>query len=376
METEKKNPIRECYQLGHSIWYDNIERKILKNGEFSLLISKYGVVGVTSNPTIFDKAISKSSDYDEQIKTLAKQGKNVHEIYDSLVIQDIGEAADALLPIYQKSKGIDGYVSIEVLPEYAHDAEKTIEYAKRIFNQLGRKNVLIKVPGTEEGCNAITELVYEGINVNVTLLFSLQQYKSAAKAYLLGLERRVKDGKNLKEINSVASVFVSRIDTRIDKMLEDLANTENDAAKKGILLKLRGKAAVANSKIIYQHFKEISLSKEFKKFENNGASMQRVLWASTGTKNPEYTDVKYVEELIGPNSVNTVPHQTLFAFYDHGIVKSTIEDDVTGAVDVLKQLSALGIDINTVCSDLEKEGIAAFCNSFDSLINSIRSKMS
>lgn len=374
-KAHSSNPLRELYAGGQSPWYDNIERRLFKTGEFAKLINEYGIVGVTSNPTIFDKAISGSSDYDEQIKVLIKSNSGSYEIYDELVIQDIGAAADMLLDIYKRTDGTDGYVSIEVLPQYAHDSKSTVEYARKVFQWLNRKNILIKVPGTKKALPAITELITEGINVNVTLLFSVAHYEAIAKAYIDGLKERAAAGERLDNVISVASVFVSRIDTKIDKMLENMAKEESAKLNCRGILELRGKAAVANSKMIYQRFKEIFFSEEFDELRKKGAKFQKVLWASTSTKNPDYRDVKYVEELMGPYSINTMPHQTALAFYEHGVVKSTIEEGIDEAKNVLTKLKDHDIDIDSVCNELQKEGVRAFSDSFNSLIASIEKKI-
>jgi transaldolase len=330
---------------------------MFETGEFAKLIDEYGIMGVTSNPTIFDKAISSSSAYDEQIKKLLATHSNSYDIYDELAVSDIGKAADMLSGIYKATKGKDGYVSIEVLPQYAYDPEATIEYAKKIFGWLNRKNILIKVPGTREALPAITQLIAEGINVNVTLLFSLADYEAIARAYIKGLNKRLRGKKDLPGVTSVASVFISRIDTRIDKMLENRVVASEAKLEQRRILDLRGKAAVANSKLIYKRFKELFFTKEFAELKAKGANIQRVLWASTSTKNPDYKDVKYVEELIGPNSINTMPHQTVMAFYDHGVVKTAIENDMDQALEVIKKLQAYGIDVNEVCQERQKEGV-------------------
>ncbi|NQU73997.1 MAG: transaldolase [Candidatus Omnitrophica bacterium] len=376
MEVEERlNPLKALYRLGQSPWYDNIERRLFKTREFNRLINEYGIVGVTSNPTIFDKAIRGSSDYDEQIQHLVKAKKKSYQIYDELTIKDVATAADMLSKIYKNTNGLDGYVSIEVLPEYAYDSKKTVSYAKKLFKRLNRKNILIKVPGTKQGIPAIRELIAEGINVNVTLLFSVSQYEAIAKAYIEGLNNRLRKNKKLEDVASVASMFISRIDTKIDKILEEKASKETSSVKKEKILGLRGKAAVANSKIIYQRFKGTLLSNWFRELTKKGGKVQRVLWASTSTKNPNYRDVKYVEELIGPHSINTIPHQTVFSFYDHGLVKPTIEEGIAEAKEVLDELNALGIDIEKVCDELQEAGVKAFIGSFNSLIKSIEEKV-
>ena len=359
-----ENPLKKLYQLGQSPWYDNIERKLFKTGEFKNLIDHYGIVGVTSNPTIFERAVLSSDEYDEQILRLIDKKKTLREIYDELTIADVSEAADELRSIYEKTNAVDGYVSIEVLPEYAHDAVKTIDYARMVFKKINRPNIMIKVPGTTQGPQAIRQLISEGINVNVTLLFSIPQYEAIAQAYIEGLKDAANKGADLSKIASVASVFVSRIDTKIDKML--------DQAPGGAALK--GKAAVFYMKMIYKKYREIFSSAEFGALKQKGARLQRVLWASTSTKNPAYRDVKYVEELIGPDTINTMPHETVLAFFDHGAVKQTIKEDMRLAESQLDSLRSLGIDIEKVCDQIQDEGVRKFSESFDSLLSSINQK--
>jgi transaldolase len=348
--------------LGQSPWYDNIDRRLIQNGELQELIT-LGVTGVTSNPSIFEKAINGSAVYDETIQTLAKAGRSPEQIYDVITVEDVQSAADLLSGIYQKTQGRDGYVSLEVLPEYAHDSVKTIEHARRIYKEVARPNLMIKVPGTKEGPEAITALTREGINVNVTLLFSLKQYEASARAYLDGLKARARDGHALEHVCSVASVFVSRVDTKIDKRLAELKED-----------RLRGKIAVANAKMIYQAFKSLFSGETFRELSSQGAQIQRVLWGSTSTKNPNYVDVKYVDELIGQNSVNTLPHNTLEAFLDHGTVKLTLETDLNEEKKYLEQLEDLRIDLNEICDEIQQQGVQAFSDSFDALIEAIGRK--
>jgi len=358
------NPLRKLYQAGQSPWYDNIERRLFKTGEFKKLIDDYGIVGVTSNPTIFEKAVASSSEYDKQIFKLTEEGKTPQEIYDELTIADVSSAADELREIYNKTNKLDGYVSIEVLPEYARDPAKTIDYARKIFNRINKPNIMIKVPGTKEGLEAIRQLISEGINVNVTLLFSVPQYEAIAGAYIEGLRDRIKSNKDVKGIASVASVFVSRIDTKIDKMLDDVGAPD-----------LKGKIAVSYMKMIYKRYREIFFGEEFKPLSAKGANVQRVLWASTSTKNPAYKDVKYVEELIGPDSINTMPHETVLAFADHGIVKQAVEENLDLAKSHLDDLKSSGIDLESICDQIQAEGVKKFKESFDLLIGSIEQKV-
>ncbi|MFH1847845.1 MAG: transaldolase [Candidatus Omnitrophota bacterium] len=368
------NPLIKLSELGQSPWYDNIERRLFDSGEFDKLITEYGILGVTSNPTIFEKAVQSSDLYDSQIQELTLKGKSAEEVYDDLTIEDVGRAADALKGVFDRSKGMDGYVSIEVLPKFAHDVKQTVEYATRIFSRLNRKNIMIKVPGTKNGCRAITELIGKGINVNVTLLFSVPHYDAIARAYIDGIKNRIDSGGDASGVRSVASVFVSRIDSRIDSALELLAEEEADPDKRQKILALRGRSAVANMKMVYQRFKQLFFNEGFKELAKKGANIQRVLWASTGTKNPAYSDIKYIQELIAPDSINTIPHKTLIAFHDHGDPKLTIEEDTYGAEKDLDFLKTLGIDIDLVCDQIQDKGVQAFVDSFDSLIGSIRNK--
>lgn len=354
------NTLKRLYKLGQSPWYDNIDRRLLDSGELKDIIEN-GIVGLTSNPTIFQKAVAASDIYDEQIKTLAKQGKSPKEIYDEVTIFDVRKAADLLRDIYLKTKRQDGYVSIEVYPEYAHDPQNTVRYAKKIYEKIGRDNIMIKVPGTEEGYEAIRTLIREGINVNVTLLFSVEHYERAATAYIEGLKDRLKDGRTIEGVASVASIFVSRIDTKVDKFLDE---QKEDS--------LKGKIAVANTKMIYQKFKKLFSDENFGNLRQNGANIQRPLWASTSTKNPLYRDVKYVEELIGKDTINTIPHATMEAFLDHGRVSLTIEENLEDAKGALKRLDELKIDISQVCQTIQDEGVDAFQASFDKLIDTIQ----
>jgi transaldolase len=348
--------------LGQSPWYDNMDRRLIQNGQLQKLIA-LGVTGVTSNPSIFEKAINGSGVYDDTIQALARAGKSPKQIYDVITVQDVQAVADLLSEIYMKSGGRDGYVSLEVLPEYAYDPVKTIDHARQIYREVARPNLMIKVPGTREGQEAIRVLSREGINVNVTLLFSLAQYEASAMAYLDGLRQRLEEGHSSRDVFSVASVFVSRIDTKVDERLEELRED-----------RLKGKIAVANAKMIYQRFKTLFFGQTFRKLASQGAHIQRVLWGSTSTKNPDYRDTKYVDELVGRDTVNTLPHHTLEAFLDHGTPKLSIEKDLPKAKEHLEQLKDLGIDLNESCDAIQKQGVDAFSESFNQLISAIRRK--
>jgi transaldolase len=363
--TMAKTPVKQLGEVGQSVWLDYISRSLLKRGRLKKLIG-LGITGMTSNPTIFDKAINSGSDYNNQIQELQGQGKSTFEIYDDITVKDIQDAADIFRPTYNKTKGLDGYVSLEINPKLAYNTQETIEEGKRLAAKVNRPNVMFKVPATDAGYEAIAALLAERINVNVTLIFSLEQYKKTADAYLKGIKGLLQNKGDARSIRSVASVFVSRVDTAVDKLLDQFQ--EEDAAS------LKGKGAVANSNLIYRAYTEIFSGNEFKEMEKQGASVQRVLWGSTGTKNSAYSDIKYVAELIARDTVNTVPENTLEAFLDHGIVQETITADADEAQGIIDSLQGLGIDINDVCAKLLEDGVVAFEQSFDSLLNAIEKK--
>jgi transaldolase/glucose-6-phosphate isomerase len=361
-------------KAGQSIWYDNIRRAMLETGDLSKKIAEDDLRGVTSNPTIFEKAITGSTDYDEQMRTLVQQGASVSDIYEALVLDDIRTAADILKPVYDKTDGVDGYISLEVSPRLAYDTAGTIEEATRLFRTLNRPNVMIKIPAAQEGLPAIEECIYRGININVTMIFSIENYEQVAEAFIKGLERRAAEGKTVDHIASVASFFVSRVDTAIDSDLEYRARHAQTPEEKATLEALAGRAAVANAKLAYQKFKEIFRGERFGKLKEKGAQVQRCLWASTGTKNPQYSDVLYVDNLIGPETVNTIPPQTYTAFRDHGKVAPTLEANLAEARSTIAQLAEIGINLEEVTDKLQKDGLAAFVGSFDTLIESIEAK--
>lgn len=354
--------INEISTYGQSIWYDNIRRAMLKSGELQNLINQ-GVTGVTSNPSIFEKAIVGSNDYDIAISALVKKGLDLNSIYESLVIEDIQAAADALLPIYNQTNAKDGYISLEVRPTLSHDTAGTVEEARRLFSTLERPNVMIKVPATPEGMPAIETLIAEGINVNVTLIFSLAQYEEVAKAYITGLQKRLTAGKAIDKIASVASFFVSRVDSMTDAALLKLGRND-----------LAGKTAIANAKIAYERFLEIFHGDQWDSLEKLGAQKQRPLWASTGTKNPAYSDTLYIDELIGQDTVNTVPPATLSAFLNHGNANLTLTRGLDTAHQQLVELKKAGIDLNQITSTLLEDGLAAFVKSFETLMAGIEEK--
>ncbi|MFH0940435.1 MAG: transaldolase [Candidatus Omnitrophota bacterium] len=366
--------LKKLYQLGQSPWYDNIDRRLIDSGELRSFFDM-GIVGVTSNPTIFEKAINGSAVYDEKIKRLKQEGKSIEAIYDDLTADDVRDAADMLSGVYDRTEGLDGYVSIEVLPLYAHDPIKTVEYARHIHKKVGRKNIMIKVPGTPQAPEAIRTLISEGISVNVTLLFSVEQYEHIALAYMDGLRDRLRLGLDLKSVSSVASVFISRIDTKIDNILDVFINREAGVEARDKVVSLKGKIAVANAKFIYRRFKELFDDRIFGDLKAWGARVQRPLWASTGTKNPGYSDCIYVDNLIGPLTVNTMPHQTVLAFMDHGRLALTLESDLERAEAYASQLGELGVNLKTICDEAQKEGVLAFGRSFDTLMDSLKAKI-
>ena len=366
------NRIAELHSLGQSIWYDNIERKLLENGELAGLIKRGDIRGVTSNPSIFNKAIGKTNDYNDVLKSLAHDGMSAEEIFYELAVEDIRSAADLFRDLYDQTGGADGFVSLEVSPTLAHDAEKTALEVKRLWDWVNRPNLMVKIPATIEGLSAIRKSIAAGINVNVTLIFSLVRYAAVIDAFMSGLEDRLAAGQPVDSIASVASFFVSRVDTKVDKQLEEVVkNGGADASKANRLL---GKAAIANARLAYELFLETVNSDRFKKIEREGGQKQRPLWASTSTKNPAYRDVVYVEELIGPHTVNTMPPQTLDAFRDHGESAVTITRDTKLAHQEIADIEALGIAMSTVTKELEDEGVKAFADAFEDLLKTIEER--
>jgi transaldolase len=368
------NPLVELTRLGQSIWYDNIERKLIQSGELRRLIEEDGLRGVTSNPAIFEKAISGSDLYKDQLEELARQGKTAVEIYEALAISDIQSAADVLRPVYDKTGGADGFVSLECSPLLAHDTAGTIDEARRLWKAVDRPNVMIKIPGTPEGMPAIEECIYEGININITLLFSLESYEQTMQAYIRGLTRRAAEGKPAESVSSVASFFVSRIDTAVDRQLEQKIGESKSDEERSRLSALLGRAAIANAKMAYQKFKEVFHGEPFRGLREKKAQVQRPLWASTSTKNPAYRDVYYVEKLIASETVNTLPPQTLAAFRDHGEARITIEDDLEGERARLEQLEAAGISLDQVTTQVLADAVRLFVEPFEKLIASIESQ--
>src|SRR3989440_1683885 len=368
-----KNPLFELYEAGTSVWLDYIRRSLMTSGELKRMIEDDAVVGMTSNPTIFEKAIGGSSDYDDTLKSLVDGGRSDEEIMLSLIVEDIQMAADVLAPVYEQTRHKDGYVSIEVLPRVADDTQGTITMAHDLFDRVGRPNIFVKIPATDAGLPAIEQCIADGLNINITLMFSVKVYEDVARAFLRGLQRRLKAGHPV-DVASVASFFVSRVDTAVDKLLEQKIAATKDSAEQARLRKLMGKAAVANAKMAYQAFLKIFNGPEFADLRGAGASVQRCLWASTGTKNPAYSDVMYVEELIGPETVNTMPQQTMMAFKEHGEVRPSLLENVDGARKLLSDLAAIGIDMDKVTSDLRVDGVKLFADSIDKLLEEIANK--
>jgi transaldolase len=363
------NQLRELAAAGQSVWLDNIKRSMFASGELQTLLDA-GLRGMTSNPTIFEKAIGHGSDYDAQINELKGSVTDPVALFEALAIRDIRSACDAFKPVFESTGGLDGYVSLEVSPTLAHDTAGTIAAAARLWKAVDRPNVMIKIPGTPEGCPAVRATIAAGINVNVTLLFSVDRYANAATAYIEGLEDRVKAGLPIAGIASVASVFVSRIDTAIDKTLD-----ARIAAGEGDLAALRGKAGIANLKLTYQRFEQLFHGERFKALKAKGAAVQRPLWASTSTKNPAYDDLMYVVTVVGPDTVNTMPPNTLEALLDHGNVKpDTIHADLPGATASIEALAAKGVILHDVTEQLVAEGVASFAASFNDMLAAISGK--
>ena len=368
------NPLLQLKTFGQSVWYDNIDRAQLISGQFKRLLDEDGVVGVTANPTIFQKSVSHGDAYDEQMTQLIKEGKSTNEIYETLIVRDVCTVADLLRPIYDRTNRQDGFVSLEVSPELAHDTERTLAEVRRFWKMVDRPNLLIKIPATPEGIPAIQQALTEGININITLIFSLDDYRSVADAYLSALEERNAEGKEIGHIASVASFFVSRVDTLVDQLLEDRIKATSDSAEQQKLKSLEGKAAIANARLVYQEFKRVFSTPRFETLKHSGAHVQRPLWASTSTKNPAYRDVLYAEELIGPDTVDTMPLETIENFRDHGRVSRTIENDIPQASAEFAALEEVGIHYDQVTQQLQDEGVQKFTDSFHELFKGIDSK--
>jgi transaldolase / glucose-6-phosphate isomerase len=367
-----KNPLKELLDYGQSMWLDYIRRDLFTTGKLKQMIADDGLRGMTSNPSIFEKAIADSSLYDDQLKSLASRNDlDATGRYEQIAIRDIQTAADILHPVYVESNFRDGYVSLEVSPYLARKTRETMDEARRLWKTVQRENVMIKVPGTGEGIPAIRQLISEGININVTLLFAQEVYEKVAEAYIAGLEDLARKGGDLKKMAGVASFFISRIDTLVDSLLNDRIKKTSDATGQALLKSLLGKVAIANGKLTYQRYERIFSGPRWQALATRGAQTQRVLWASTSTKNPAYRDVIYVEELIGPATVNTMPPATIDAFRDHGRVRKSLTEDVPGAQKVMDDLARAGISIQEVTDKLTDDGVKLFADAFDKLLAAV-----
>ena len=373
LETSKAtNPLKALLGYGQSLWLDYIRRDLLTGGKLKKMIEDDGLRGMTSNPSIFEKAIADSSLYDDMLQSLAsRKDLTVTERYEQIAIRDIQGAADILRPVYDESQFHDGFVSLEVSPLLALETQKTIDEARRLWKTVDRENVMIKVPGTAQGIPAIRQLIGEGININVTLLFAQEVYEEVADTYIAGLEELAKRGGNLKRMAGVASFFISRIDTMVDSIIDDKLKATTDPGKQALLKSLKGKVAIANGKLTYQRYQHIFSGPRWQTLASKGAQTQRVLWASTSTKNPAYSDVMYVEELIGPDTVNTMPPATIDAFRDHGKLRKSLTEDVPGAKKVMDDLAKAGISIQEVTTKLTTEGVKLFADAFNKLLQAV-----
>ena len=371
------NRIKQLFrEEGQSAWQDDISRDMLNEGSIRTAIEETGIRGLTSNPTIFEKAIAAGSAYDEEIGGLLERDLDAHAIFETVAVRDIQGATDLFRTIYESSEGGDGFVSIEVSPLAARDPAVTTADARRLWSAVDRPNLMVKIPGTVEAAPVIEQMLTEGININITLLFSVAAYERVARAYISALAARQAAGQPIDRIASVASFFVSRVDTLVDKLLDEKIAATGDATQKGWLQSLKGKAAIANAKIAYQSFERLFSGAEWDSLAAAGADVQRPLWASTSVKNPAFPDTMYVDELIGPHTVNTMPRPTIAAFLDHGTVARTIDKDLSGAYKTMEDLAAAGIDIDAVTTQLEDEGIASFAKSYDSLLAGVAAKRS
>jgi transaldolase/glucose-6-phosphate isomerase len=369
---QPENPLKALIRFGQSVWFDYIRRDLITTGQLAHLIEDDGLRGMTSNPAIFEKAFAGSPDYTKPLAELARRGDlDAKGIYEHLAIRDIQDAADALRGVYDKTKGRDGYVSLEVSPYLAHKTQETIDEARRLWKTVARDNVMIKVPGTPEGIPAIRKLIGDGININVTLLFAEKVYEEVAEAYIAGLEDLAGRGGDLSRIGSVASFFVSRIDALIDGKIADTLKNPPAGTDQSLLRSLQGKVAIANAKLTYQVYKQIFSGPRWQALAGRGAETQRVLWASTGTKNPAYSDVLYVEELIGPDTVNTVPPATFDAFRDHGKPRASLEENIDAAHKTMLDLGRAGISMKAVTDQLTEDGVKLFADAFDKLLAAV-----
>ncbi len=372
--TRSQNPLLDLQKQGQSVWLDYIRRNIITNGELQKLIDQDGLRGITSNPSIFEKAIGGSSDYDDLLAQLLSQGMSSGDIYERIAVRDIQDASALLLPVYKSTNKRDGYVSLEVSPTLARNTQGTIEEARRLWKTVNRPNIMIKVPGTPEGVPAVRQLISEGINVNITLLFSQEAYSQVAHAYAEGLKEAIKAGKDISGIASVASFFVSRIDSLVDSTIDEKLKSVSNPEEEQLLRSLHGKVAIANAKQAYWRYQQLIAEERWEKLASHGAQPQRLLWASTSTKNPKYRDVLYVEELIGPDTVNTIPPATMDAFRDHGIVRRTIDEDLPAADKTMSDLEKAGISMQKITDKLLEDAIQLFDEAFAKLIGAVDKK--
>jgi transaldolase len=369
------NPLRDLNKQGQSVWYDNLNRELIATGALQRMVDEDGVSGGTSNPSIFEKAVAGSDAYDEHLRRLVDAGRSLEEVYDELTVTDVQQSADLFRPAYDRTAAADGYASLEVSPLIANETQASIDAAKRLFAALDRPNAMIKIPGTPEGLPAIERCLADGLNINITLLFGVENYEQVAWAYVSALEKRWAAGEPIDRIGSVASFFVSRVDTMIDEKLNRMLERATSEDEREQLRDLLGKAAVANAKIAYAKYNEIFSSPRWLVLAEAGAKVQRCLWASTSTKNPEYRDVIYVEPLIGPDTINTMPQTTLDAFRDHGVVKRTLEEGIDEAFATVQKLKAIGIDLTAVTDELQVQGVKLFSDSFAKVNESLKQKM-
>jgi transaldolase len=366
--------LAELHRLGQSPWFDYINRALIQRGGLKKMVERDGLGGVTTNPAIFEKSIGGGKEYDEAILTLGRQGLDAAAILDRLVIEDVRAACDVLAPVYLATGGEDGFVSIEVSPRLARDAQKSAQEAHRLFTAVDRPNVLVKIPGTREGVPAILQCLKDGLNINITLLFSLSQYEAVADAYLEAHEERLQKDLTIRAMSSVASVFVSRVDALVDRLLTEQAEAAGDVAERRRLESLKGRAGVANAKVVYERFRSYLNSREWQLIAASGAKVQRILWASTGVKDPEYPDTLYVDELIGEHTVTTLPEGTWKAFKEHGTVARTVDRHIDDAHRLLRELSHAGIDLERIGGQLQNEGVELFIEAFDRLLGIVEEK--
>jgi len=369
-----KNRLQQLHDVGQSIWLDSIDRRMLHDGDLDRRIRDDALTGMTSNPTIFEKALSSSTAYDDQITDAEDQGLTSWQLFELLETTDVRDACDRFAGVYSSTRGADGFVSIEISPGVSHDADAAVEEARRLWKTVDRPNVMVKVPGTVEGAVAVRRLIGEGVNVNITLLFAIQAHERVIESYMAGLEDRIKAGQPIDGLASVASFFVSRVDTEVDKRLDALIAKASPAEKERLKM-LNGRAAIANAKLAYRLFRQKFAGPRWEALAKQGARVQRPLWASTSTKNPEYRDVMYVEELIGPDTVDTMPPATIEAFRDHGAVDRTVDKKVAAAEGLIKEIEAVGIPMKDVTEKLLVDGIASFQKSFDELIAGLEAKV-